>query len=193
MPDANDKRSYRLALVLVAVGGVLLLVGFGLPWASAQLPLATGVDTATRTREFTGLSLYPGAAACGWVCLAGVAGILATRSWGRAIVGAIVVLAGGVAAAVAVAFAIAPSSAIDSAAQSTVGSPVSVAGSATGWWALSLLGAVLAAAAGAWTMVRGRRWPAMGARYERAPRRAAAVSQWDAMDKGVDPTDDLIE
>jgi len=178
-----------LRLIWWALLGVLL-IGFALPWAIARLPLA-GVDTATREQEFSGQSLFPGAAATGWVCLAGVAGILATRSWGRMIVGPIVAIAGLVGLAVAFVFALSPSGSIDAAAQSIVGSSVSVSISMTVWWVLSLIGGVLAAVAGSWTALRGRRWPTLGSRYERTPRRAAAVSTWDAMDKGQDPTDDV--
>ena len=193
MPDANDKRSYRTAQTMLTAGGILLLIAFAMPWATAQLPLATGVDGATRARAYTGQALFPGAAAAGWVCLASVAGILATRAWGRTVIGIIVVIAGLAVAVVAVSFAVAPSPAIDAAARAEIGSSVSVAAAVTGWWALSLLGGVLAAVAGLWTVVRGRRWPAMGARYERTPPRTAAVTPWDAMDKGQDPTDDLVE
>ena len=193
MPDPQAKRSYRLTLLLLAFSGVLVLVGFALPWATATLPLAAGVEGATRAAEFTGQSMFPGAAAVGWACLAGVAGIFATRSWGRALVGVVIVIAGSVAAFVPVSFAVAPASAVNSAASGIVGSPVQVSASVTAWWAAALLGGLCAVLCGAWTVGRGRSWPTMGSRYERTPRRAAAVSPWDAMDKGEDPTDDLIE
>ncbi len=193
MPDPQAKRSYRLTLLVLAVSGILVLIGFALPWATASLPLASGLKDASRTAEFTGQSMFPGAAAAGWACLAGVAGVFATRSWGRALVGVVVVIAGAVAAVVAVSFAVAPVSAVNSAASGIVGSPVEVASSITAWWLLALLGGACAALGGGWTVIRGRSWPTMGSRYERSPRRAAAVSPWDALDKGEDPTDDLIE
>lgn len=193
MADRSDGRSYRMALSVLGVGAVLLLVGFALPWATAQVPLATGVDTATRAQDFTGRDLFPAAAASGWVCLAGLAGILATRSWGRIAVGLIVAVAGLAGAAVAVAFAAVPATYVDAAAGELLGSEGTVVSSATGWWALCLLGGLLSVYAGAWTVLRGRRWPTLGSRYERTPRAAAAVSPWDALDKGEDPTADLVE
>ncbi len=193
MAEPSAKRTYRLALLLLTVSGVLVVVGFALPWASVTLPLASGVAHATRTAEFTGQSLFPGAAALGWACLAGVAGILATRSWGRVIVGVVVAVAGVVAAFASARFAMDSSSAVDSAASALVGSPVTASGSITAWWAIAMIGGICAALAGAWTVLRGREWPTMGSRYERTPRRAAAVSPWDAQDKGEDPTDDLVE
>lgn len=193
MPEPSAKRTYRLVLLLLTVSGVLVIVGFALPWASVTLPLASGVEHATKAAEFTGQSMFPGAAAVGWACLAGVAGILATRSWGRVIVGVVVFVAGVVAAYASARFAVDSSSAVDSAASAIVGSPVTASGSITAWWAVAMMGGICAALAGAWTVLRGREWPAMGSRYERTPRRAAPVSPWDALDKGEDPTDDLVE
>jgi uncharacterized membrane protein (TIGR02234 family) len=58
---------------------------------------------------------------------------------------------------------------------------------------------VLAAAGGLLTALRGRDWPAMGARYERRSRQSApaagpihgagTVEAWDALDRGEDPTE----
>ncbi len=66
------------------------------------------------------------------------------------------------------------------------------------WPALTLLGGLLAAVGGSLTMLRGHRWPAMGARYERRTPRptgtsgpiggAGTVEAWEALDRGEDPT-----
>jgi hypothetical protein len=61
------------------------------------------------------------------------------------------------------------------------------------WWIPSLAGGVLLAAAGLLTVVRGRRWPGMSARYDRpgtAPPPAGddPASMWKALDRGDDPT-----
>ena len=65
------------------------------------------------------------------------------------------------------------------------------------WWMVAAVAGVLAAAAGVWTVRRGRGWPSMGARYDRGSAddagRARPVSDWDAQDLGRDPTDDLVE
>lgn len=188
MADEADKRSYRRALLVLSVGAVLLLVAFAMPWATVQLPLVAGATAGTRAHEFTGRDLLGGAGAAGWVCLAGVAGILATRSWGRILVGAIVVLAGLGAAAACIVFAIRPSGVIENATKALAGSSASISVATTPWWVLSLLGGAVAALAGAWTLRSGRRWPAMGSRYERSPRAASTTSAWDALDKGTDPT-----
>ncbi len=164
--------TYGRAIALLVAGSVLILIGFALTWSYIDLPLLTGIDDATRTQASTGQSLFPAAAACGWVCLAGVAGVLATRTWGRAVVGAIIVVAALVVIVTCVSFAIAPT------------------GVATGWWAVALLGAAVAGAVGVLTVVHGRTWPSMGSRYERTTSRTSVVSPWDALDKGVDPTED---
>jgi uncharacterized membrane protein (TIGR02234 family) len=78
--------------------------------------------------------------------------------------------------------------------------PTAVA--ATAWPWLVLAGGLLAVAVGVLTMVRGRRWPAMGRRYE-AGRKPVVVRSsetassqtsssegwmWDRLDEGDDPT-----
>ncbi|MEO7118054.1 MAG: Trp biosynthesis-associated membrane protein [Candidatus Limnocylindrales bacterium] len=63
--------------------------------------------------------------------------------------------------------------------------------------AFALLGAGLSVIVGAFTLLRGRKWPVMGARYERrslgdSPNvhdaGLSAVAMWAAMDRGEDPT-----
>ncbi len=54
------------------------------------------------------------------------------------------------------------------------------------------LGGLAVAAAGALTVVRGKEWPGLAARYDR-PSRPAGKPQtdaqvWDALDRGDDPT-----
>ena len=104
-----------------------------------------------------------------WLALAVVLGVVATRGWGRTVVGALIAAAG-------------LASMVMCLLGSIPGSP--------------LLGAVsgaLLALGGAWTAVAGRSWPAMGARYDAgrpASRRARSLSAWEAQDRGIDPTED---
>jgi len=69
---------------------------------------------------------------------------------------------------------------------------------------LALLAGLLAAAAGLLTVLRGRTWPAMGRRYERAAATAPAPARrqsdedraldaWRALDRGEDPTEGTAE
>jgi hypothetical protein len=185
IPDAvTDRRGYGAALALLVVGGGLLLVGFGLTWARVTVTLAA-VDNATKEVALSGRDLLPGAAASGWIALAGVAGLVATRSWGRSVVAVIVLIAGLTGSAAAIAFAARPSGFIESLTPSATAS-LSPA------WLVALAGGLCTVAAGAWALARGRRWASMGARYQRATPQSAR-STWDLQDVGQDPTDDLVE
>lgn len=180
----TERRSYRRALLLLAVGGGLLLVASWLTWATVQVDLVAGLDSA-RTVELSGRSVAPGVAFAGWIALAGIGGVIATRGWGRVVVGVIVLILGLAAAGASFWFAVLPGPAAESAARA-FGVPSTVA--ATGWWAMAALGGALVAFAGGWVAVRGRRWPVLGRRYERAG--DSPTSAWDALDRGIDPTVD---
>jgi hypothetical protein len=185
IPDAvTDRRGYGAALALLSLGGVLLLVGFGLTWARATVTLAA-VDNATKEVALSGRDLLPGAAASGWIALAGIAGLVATRSWGRSVVAVIVLIAGLTGSAAAIAFAARPSGFIGSLT-------ASVSASRNPGWLVALAGGLCTIAAAAWALARGRRWATMGARYHRAAPESTR-STWDLQDMGQDPTDDLVE
>jgi uncharacterized membrane protein (TIGR02234 family) len=86
----------------------------------------------------------------------------------------------------------------------TPGSTVTTAVSAA-WPVLALVAGLLAVAAGLLTVLRGRTWPGMGRRYERAaatvtaaPARRQtdedrALDAWRALDRGEDPTEGTAE
>jgi hypothetical protein len=173
MPPA---RAYGVALLLLAVGGIGLLVAYGLTWVTVDVALLPGSDAAVSAQARTGRELQPAAGAAGWLALASVAGIVATRSWGRSVVAAVGLVAGRAGVGGALAFAVAPPD-----------------GSTTGAWLVAVLAGVVVAVATAWTLVRGRSWPSMGRRYERRPATRRQLSAWDAQDLGRDPTDDLVE
>ncbi len=100
-----------------------------------------------------------------WLTLAVVGGVIATRSWGRTLVGGLLVAAGLIGAVV----------------------PLLTGGGS----ALSLVGGLLVAGVGAWTLARGRQWPTLGSRYDSASSRRRSprpLSAWDAQDRGLDPT-----
>lgn len=191
--DAPTRRPYAIALLVLAGGSLVLLWSYGLTWSIADVPLLAGAADTTRLRELTGRDLFPGAAMAGWVSLAAVAGIVATRSWGRTIVAAIGVLAGVVGAGAAVAFALSPESFVDAAVGLELGVDTSVTSETVAGWIIAVLGGAAVAVASGWTLARGRRWPTLGSRYERRSTSTRAVSAWDAQDVGQDPTDDLVE
>lgn len=186
--SSPDRGSYRRALVILLIGAVLLLIASWLPWASAQVPLVDGVDSA-RTVTVSGRDVSPGVAFAGWIALAGAGGVIATRSWGRVVVGVILTLLGLAAVAASFWFAAVPGPAVEAAAgTATSGAVASVA--VTGWWAMAALGGALVAFAGGWTALAGRRWPSLGQRYQRVDRADDPGSAWDALDRGIDPTVD---
>ena len=179
----SGRRAYATALLLLAAGGLVLLVSFGQPWGTVQVALAVGVDGAVRLAESTGGDLFPAAAVSGWISLAGVAGVVATRSWGRTAIAAFLLAAGLAGAAAGVVFAADPARFL----------PEGSATQTTLWWLGAVLGGVLVSWSAGWTAYRGRTWPAMGVRYERTRATDRTLTAWEAQDIGQDPTDDLVE
>jgi hypothetical protein len=105
--------------------------------------------------------LYFGTDQRAWsvVAVAGVVGILATRTWGRIPVGVALALA-GLTAALAL---------------------------HTEWVAVA--GGLLLAATGVLVARRGRHWRALGARYDAPTGRPPTDADlWSALDRGEDPT-----
>ena len=110
-----------------------------------------------------------------WLTLAVVLGIVATRGWGRTLAAGLLALGGLLAVVNAVA---------------------ALAGEAVAPGATGVVGGLAVTVAAVWAMARGRRWPAMGGRYERARKQPGASSRlaaWDALDHGVDPTEDGLD
>lgn len=190
---------YRLVLLLVALGALLLLVGFGRTWVtatSAQPGLPRIVVT------LTGLDLAPLGGALPLVALAGIAGLVATRGVWRRAVGALLLLAGASGAVLAVRAGLTLTSpsgegaTVDRLVGEKLGVTVAdVPITTTSWWLPAALGGVLVALGGLLALLHGSRWPVMGRRYERdrpttGGPEGRAESAWDLLDRGVDPTDD---
>lgn len=162
-------------VVLAAAAGALLA-------ASGQEPAvpSQGEVAGPPGAGGSGDALSPAGRAAGWVGLAAVAAIPATRGWARRGIGAVVAILGAA-----------------SAAGLWFGSgPVMPAGIDPVWPAAAAAGAVVLFLAGTVVLVRGPRWPAMGARYDRhdgrraVPRDDDPTALWNALSSGVDPTDD---
>jgi hypothetical protein len=189
----EPRRAYGTALALLGAGGLGLLVAYGLTWATADVPLLAGADGAVRAHALTGRDLFPAAAMSGWVALAGLAGVVATRSWGRRLVALLTLLAGLAGAGAAVAFAVAPTGIVDAAVATVAGGSPGAAFAVGPGWLLAVVAGAVVVVASAWTVVRGRAWPSLGRRYERGTRGGREISAWEAQDLGQDPTDDLVE
>ncbi len=200
------RRELTAAVLGAAAAGGLALIAAGQAWAEVTvdrrppLPPVTGV--------LSGADAAPLVPATGLVLLAAAVALLAVRSTGRVVVGLLMAVAGG---ALAVAGWRAGTGGLDDAAARLPGlggTPVpGTATQVTAVWPILavVVAAALGVAGGVLVVVRGRRWPAMGRRYERAPDDAApttatpatgraptdedrAQAAWRALDRGEDPT-----
>ncbi len=196
-PPRSSSGEYRLALLLVAVGAGLLLVGFGRTWvtATSAQPGLPRIVVA-----LSGLDLVPLGAALPLVGLAGIAGLVATRGRWRRAVGALLVVAGsaGLVLATRAGFTLGDPMGEGATVDRLVGERLGVTVSGvpvatTSWWLPAALGGLLLALGGLLALLHGSRWPVLGRRYERegtaatvAPDRAE--SAWELLDRGVDPT-----
>ncbi len=180
-------RTYRNAIVALIIGAVLLLLGYSMPWATVAIPMVTGGPASTQV-ELSGHDIASLASMAGWLAAAGLAGIIATRTWGRMLIGAIVALAGAGSLVAVAWFAVASAGLVKAAAESHAGEALSDLGdySITWWWIPTLLGSLLVLAAGLLTCARGRTWPGLGRKYERSTTRQ--LTDWQALDQGQDPT-----
>jgi hypothetical protein len=171
---ARSRRALVVAVLLCAAGAGLGLVALHRGWRVEVLARPAPLPDERLVR--TGSDLLAWAAAAGWLALAGAGALVATRGSLRQLVGALLCAAGLGLAAGAGWAALQPEIA-----------PL--------WPATALAGGLAVAAAGGWALLRGRRWPAMAARYERPrPSGPAAGAEperwWDALDRGEDPTGD---
>jgi uncharacterized membrane protein (TIGR02234 family) len=198
----SSKREYSYALLVGAVGAVLVLFAVREQWAQAvftpQKPLTSQVI------DVSGTDLVPLAGGLGLAALAALVAVIATRGVVRRAVGVLLALFGAGAGAAVLTTVTAStvlsvaagkvgspgSAALSGAAGSTTsgssgGNAIVVTGSAghaimTGapWQAAVIVGALLIFAAGLATALRGQDWPVMSARYD-APggNRAPGVDQ----------------
>ncbi len=183
-------REYGLALLVMTVAAIGIVIAYRSTWITASVPVFSGTTAPTTDEQFSGTSLVGLGGAAGWVALAAVGGVVATRSWGRTVVGGIAFLAGAAAGVSALAFWLSRGPLVEAALDG--GEAVTVQGNP--WWVVAVAGGLGVMITGAMTLIRGRMWPALGRRYERrggapvAPTSSAEI--WDALDRGEDPTRD---
>ncbi len=176
----NGRRGLITAITLLVAGGALLLVAGGRVW-STTTTRAAGFPEVVATA--TGATEAPLVIGTGVVALAAAAALAAVRGWGRVLLGALLAVAGA-ATCVQVLGARTPSATGEGPSGEILvdGSP---------WWAVAAAAALVVAVAGGLIAARGRRWPEMGERYDRAPaaeRPAEPGDVWAALDRGEDPT-----
>jgi hypothetical protein len=191
-------RRYASVLVALLLASAGVIVSYGATWALALVPVFTGADALTspgREVDLTGRDLAPLGAAMGWVGLAAVPALLATRTWGRRVTGAVVLVGGGVAGVTAVAFALTDVASGGGGAfvAAALGEPdlQTTSVSITAWWAVAVVSGLVMLASGLLALVDGPAWPRLGSRYSRSASTSApasAAAAWDALDRGEDPT-----
>jgi uncharacterized membrane protein (TIGR02234 family) len=190
-PSAADRRELVGAALGCLLAAAIVLLSVGRPWIRFVVATATGLDVRSTV---TGHDVAAAVTAFGLVVLAGVAALPATRRNGRIGAGTLIALAGLGIAVAAQAAALRPRAAVATHAAQVAGlrdaAPRDVA--VTLWPWLALTGGLLAVAVGLFTVVRSRRWPAMGRRYESGGNPSGGVSteasMWDLLDEGEDPT-----
>jgi|TARA_B110000503_G_scaffold18645_1_gene27581 hypothetical protein len=157
--DLSPTRKYFVTIVLqLVLGGTLLWTG-SLTWSSVPGELAT--------QEFVGSDLDSSIFGVGAVSLAVVIGVLATRTWGRRILGSL----GAVISIVGIYSLIM----LDTDALNSL------------WWvAIALCAGLLVT--NLVIAVSSKKWPTLGGKYSRSA--PAELDAWELLDAGVDPTVD---
>ena len=181
------RRGLVAAVLLCLAGSALLLLAASRTWLEVRTDSLSPV--LARTTLLTGDDLASGVRALALLGLAGVAAVVATRSWGRVAVGALLAVAG--AWSVALVGRVVADQEAAALREAPAGSLALVLRESGGAWPyVALLGGLLLTASGLLVVLRGRRWAAMGARYDAptAKRAAGEASLWEALDRGEDPT-----
>jgi len=199
----NPRREYGMTIAVLIVAAIGMIVAYGATWITATVPVFRGEVTPTRLVSLTGSMLIGSGAGAGWVAAACAAGIVATRTWGRTAIGILAALAGAAGGIPAIAFILSRGPLVTDALAGD--EALEVSGNA--WWVVAALSGLAGMVAGAITAVRGRNWPSLSARYERPSATtptgvqtaesesdttgtgATAITMWDALDRGEDPTD----
>jgi uncharacterized membrane protein (TIGR02234 family) len=202
--------SGRLACALAGlVGAGLLVVLSGRPWVTRVLTDVPGVPRVSASGD----SAVPAVPALALVGAAAAVALLVTGRLGRYLAAVVLLVAGIGAVAAVVSVPAAPRKAVAAAVTAASGRSDGVAGppaAVTGWVWAALAAAGLLVVAGAAAVLRARRWPAPGRRFETpAPGTRTAggtgkaaggtepgpvrgqgdsIGAWDALSRGEDPT-----
>lgn len=186
-PGPSGRVRLARAVVVTAIGGLLVLLASGRRWAKTSLQVPAG---ARETVSVSGHAVVSSLPALGIALLALAAAIIAGSGVIRRMIGAVIVLA----AAGALAGAVVGRGHVSKALTDHEPSGLAIVahGTANGWWVVAAIGALLALIGGIATAVRGPSWAALGAKYETPqsqPRRVGhGVDTWEALDRGEDPT-----
>ncbi|MDX6266482.1 MAG: hypothetical protein QOD70_1222 [Frankiales bacterium] len=192
----NPRRELWTAVLLCLLGSGLVLLGVTRGWATAPESSLTIKRVST---PLPGTLVAADVRALGFVGLAAVVAIAATKSWGRLVVGVLAAIA-GVATVVLVArllhddlgARLATAHAQCQGQCVLSGQQAHPALHLVWPWA-TLLGGLVMAGGGLLVTARGRRWAALSSSYQVPAARetelpATDKGAWDALDRGHDPT-----
>lgn len=177
----NSRRS-ALTFLIVSAAGILIACSF--KWATAVVSVLGGAGV--RELTVSGSEAVPAAVSLSIVALAGALAILALKSWARQLIGVLIVV---VAVIIEISvFRYATNPVVDS-GNDTVNSVT-----LTPWWIVLMFLALVMMISGLVTIGSSRSWSAMNAKYEgEAVRKESALSPWDALNAGQDPTSGLAD
>lgn len=162
--DSNYRRHLAYFVVVQSSLSLILLWIGSTPWRTTLTEVITE-DLGTTIVE-TGSDVVPLVSVNAVVSLAAVLGVIATRTWGRRVIGTLAAL-------------VALISFVSILTVQTEG--------LVGWLITSgalSLGLVVTNSLAA---VRGARWPSLGRKYERQGIQET-TDPWSALDRGIDPT-----
>ena len=201
----SARRELTVAVLLSALAGALALSSSSQPWADVTVTREAPLPPTSEV--LTGGQAAPLVGACGLLLLAAAVAVIAVRGAGRLVVGLVVAVAGGVLGWSGLRGATGglDLDAGDVSSAVGLGRAQVTSDAVVGWAALALVAGVLAVLAGLLVVLRGRSWPGMARRYERAgaptpgpaasarPRRPESPEDrhqaaWKALDRGDDPT-----
>jgi uncharacterized membrane protein (TIGR02234 family) len=181
------RRSLLVTVVATAVAGALLLVTSGRTWGAATVA-ASGA--ARQHVTVTGHDVAPSLSALGLALLAMSVALVAARGPLRRVGGLIVVVIGGGVLAGSIRAHNDVGHAL--AVRVFASSAKTVGGSRPVWWLVAAFAGGLAVVAGAAATIGAGRRSGLGARYDSpsaaSQRTDQPVDQWEAIERGQDPT-----
>lgn len=184
------RRAYLISLLALGLGGIGLVIAYSNVWLEITSPVLGGTAATAETlgvqvTPVTGSALSPAGGVMGLLTLVLGGVVILTRGLLRRAAGVLAIAAGLFGAVTAIAFT--ASSGLPTWLVEEVG--VVIGEQRTLWWLVALGAGALAAAGGGLVAVRGGDFATFSSRYDRAGARPR--STWEALDHGIDPTDDV--
>jgi hypothetical protein len=184
------RRAYLISLLALGLGGIGLVIAYSNVWLEITSPVLGGTAATAETlgvqvTPVTGSALSPAGGVMGLLTLVLGGVVILTRGLLRRAAGVLAIAAGLFGAFTAIAFT--ASSGLPTWLVDEVG--VVIGEQRTLWWLVALGAGALAAAGGGLVAVRGGDFATFSSRYDRAGARPR--STWEALDHGIDPTDDV--